>query len=244
VGRTPSSAPDPAFAAALVRLHVRRSKRRPTRASAADLGSAPLWRTISTDFRDRRLASSPCRKSEKTACSRATRPVFFESMFSSARPPLREFSTGCSQGARLPVVFEWAAGLPVVSECAAGATHPVFFESMFSSARPPPREFSTGCSQGARRPGNFQVDVDPVATLPEVSESAFSGARLPFVFVRAASDNVESSRPACGHDLLSSSNVLAGLPGVFGRAAGARFCYAKSTEPRTSVSVLCALDQV
>jgi hypothetical protein len=34
---------------------------------------------------------------------------------------LREFSTGCSQGARPPVVFECAAGHPVVSECAAGA---------------------------------------------------------------------------------------------------------------------------
>ena len=55
------------------------------------------------------------------ACSRATLPVFFESMFSSSRPSLREFSTGCSQGARPPVVFECAAGLRVVSGCAAGA---------------------------------------------------------------------------------------------------------------------------
>jgi hypothetical protein len=39
----------------------------------------------------------------------------------------------------------------------------------------------------ARRPGNFQIDVDPVATPPGVCESAFSGAaRLPVVFERAA----------------------------------------------------------
>ena len=68
-----------------------------------------------------KLTNSLCRRSEKTACSRATPPVFFESMFSSVRPPLREFSTGCSQGARPPVVFECAAGLRVVSGCAAGA---------------------------------------------------------------------------------------------------------------------------
>jgi hypothetical protein len=60
------------------------------------------------------LASGLRQKSEKTACSRATLPVFFESMFSSARPPLREFST-------TSVVFECAAGLRVVSGCAAGA---------------------------------------------------------------------------------------------------------------------------
>ena len=41
------------------------------------------------------LLNSLCRKSEKIACSRATRPVFFESMFSSARRP---------------VVFDRAAG--------------------------------------------------------------------------------------------------------------------------------------
>jgi hypothetical protein len=45
-------------------------------------------------------ASSLCRKSEKTACSRATRPGIYESMFSSAR---------------LPIVFECAAGARLIS---------------------------------------------------------------------------------------------------------------------------------
>jgi hypothetical protein len=42
--------------------------------------------------------NSLCLRSEKTACSRATRPVFCESMFFSAR--LRVVS-GCAAGARL-----------------------------------------------------------------------------------------------------------------------------------------------
>jgi hypothetical protein len=83
-----------------------------------------------------------------------------------------------------------------------------------SLANPPPlREFSTGCSQGARRPRNFQVDVDPVATPPGACESAFSGARLPVVFERAASDHFESS----------STCVRTRPPIVFECAAGARF---------------------
>jgi len=50
------------------------------------------------EFRNHEMAHV-CLKSEGTACSRATLPVFFESMFSSARPPLRGGATGCSQGA-------------------------------------------------------------------------------------------------------------------------------------------------
>jgi hypothetical protein len=67
----------------------------------------------------------------ESAFSGARLPVVFERAASDnfgssstgvrARPPLREFSTGCSQGARPPVVFECAAGLPVVFGCAAGA---------------------------------------------------------------------------------------------------------------------------
>jgi len=39
-----------------------------------------------------------CLKSDKTACSRATLPVFFESMFSSAR---HRVVSGCAAAARL-----------------------------------------------------------------------------------------------------------------------------------------------
>jgi hypothetical protein len=98
-----------------------------------------------------------------------------------------------------------------------------------------PWRLRTSCRP--RRSGNFQVDVAPVATWPGVCASAFSGARLPVFFERPASDNFGSpstwragtATPAGVFDRMSRGarppvvfECAAGLPAVWGRAAGAR----------------------